>query len=149
MLKLIKIKDSINGNFLSVTLKNLLEVIKPYVKSLSWAIYELDVLVKQGGIPGYSELIKKIDNAKSGYAISWEDVNSLADKVDQTINLILVACDNADSFIPYTNTTKWKRSYDVVIEIVDGDYWEVYTSDEKLVSLLESKYSDTEISAVN
>jgi hypothetical protein len=148
MQKVIKIKDQVNEYFLSVTLNDLLDNITPFVKDYKWAIYELDASVKDGGFPNYLELINKIDQVETGYCISWCELKSLASKLDQVINLTLVACDTNSYFGKYENSHKWRERYSIVIEILDGEYWEVYSSNEELISCLQNKYSDIETSHI-
>ena len=47
-------------------------------------------------------------------------------------------------FIKYENKIGWFENYELIIEIVDGTYWEVYAQDQKLINFLEKNYRDTE-----
>lgn len=145
----ILIKDRDNYRFLTVSFIDLLQSIDDFNKDYFWSLYELDASVKTGGIPGYSDLINKIDSSQTGYCISWNELKNLAEGLDQVINLILVASDKKNDFELYNDSNKWKDKYKISIEIVDGDYWEIYTPNEKLMSFIYNKYNDTEVSIIN
>ena len=49
--------------------------------------------------------------------------------------------------IEYTN--EWRSKYPLVIEILDGDYWEVYSQDKSVIEYLASTYKETRVKWTN
>ena len=146
MYKHIKIKDEINKDFLSVTLFELLKNIQHYGDKFTWSIYELDATGNLGEGCSLPELEDKIDSLESGFIMCWNDLLVMSSKLSQVINLILIASNVNQAFEKYEDSNDWRKKYPIIVEIVDGDYWEVYSSNENLIDSLEKKYKDTEVS---
>ena len=70
-------------------------------------------------------------------------MKNLASKFDQVINAIIVAAKNKDFIAAYKNDyNNLHRNFPLVIEILDGDFWEVCTFDENLINHIKEKYKD-------
>ena len=145
MYKVIEIKDSENGSFLSVSLYELLKIIEPYVADIKWSIYELSSTGKSDSDLSLVNLEDEIDDRDTGIQISWSDLLELTSKLNDVINLILVGKTDDQDFTAYENTNSWRKQYPIIVEIVDGYAWNVYSSSEKLISLLENKFNDTSV----
>jgi len=148
-MKHILIKDHNGENFITVTFKELLESISSFNNNYFWSLYELDASVIPPGIQGYSDLMDNIDSSELGYKMSFNDIVSLASQLNQVINIILVASDKNNTFKPFEDSNSWRNQYPICIEMIDGDYWEIYSSDENLIKFLEGKYNDTEVLIAN
>lgn len=145
MYKHLIIRDRSNKYFLSTSLKDLLEDITPFMDNYVMGVFELDGFLYEGVPEEFGLLIDKINETKEGYIIDLTELKRLANELTQVINLILVISDSKNNFIQYVDSDEWRKKQKIIIEIVDGDYWEVYSSNDKLISHLEHKYKDTEV----
>jgi hypothetical protein len=141
----IEIRDEVDENYLSVGLNELLKVIYNYGKELKWSLYELDATVKPGGIQGYLEIVQNIDGSPKGYSIPWEKLMYISERLEQVINITLVGVRSDKDLLTYATPESWRRQFPICIEIIDGEYWEVYSESEECVYKLESTYKDTKI----
>lgn len=52
-------------------------------------------------------------------------------------------------FLAYENTNSWRELFSVIIELVDGGCWEVYSQDEKNIKDLKHEYKNAKIFDIN
>lgn len=148
-MKCILIKDCDERGILSVKFKEILEDINVFEGNLQLALYELEASVVPPGIPGFSNLLEQINNSVNGYLISWDKLVKLAEGLNQVVDLVLVGSNSSKCFVAYENENYWIEQFNICVEMLDGDYWEIYTSNEDLVKNLSEKYRNTEIVSLN
>jgi len=110
-----------------------------------WSILELEAVGDIGDTHTYAD----IDNAikfKNGYSLSWDELKDLASKFDQVINALIVASEDKDYIAAHKNDfDNIFINFPLVVAILDGDFWELSTSDEDLISKLKGKYEHVEM----
>ena len=148
-MKCVLIKDRDGEKFLTVSFFDLLGSLEAFSDNYFWSLYELDASVNPPGIPGYSDLLNKVDISTMGYSISFKEIKSLARGLNQVINLTLAASDQKFGFKPHSDLESWKNDYKIVVEIIDGDYWAIYSSNDDLIGFLAGKYDCTEVSTLS
>lgn len=143
MKKLIYIKD-IRYNK-EVSLRMLLEDIGNIGDDYIWSILELEA---EGDL-GDAQIYIDIDNAikhQNGYCLSWNKLKELASKLDQVINAVIVASKDINFITTHKNDLNHVyKNFPLAIAILDGDFWEVSTSNKNLITLLQNKYDHVEI----
>jgi hypothetical protein len=145
----IEIKDSLNQDYLSVSLHDLLNKIKFLVEKYYWSIYELTAVGNKKYDINIPELEEIILNSPTGLHLKGEELLNLAEKCDQVINLILIASLDEEGFSELENVAEWQRNYPIVIELEDGYCWNVYSQDKELIYFLASCYKDTKVHVQN
>lgn len=138
----IRILDSEN-NVVSVKLPDILQEIHNGA-TFHWSILFLDSmgdLCKEKSIP---EFEKEISNSKIGLQLEWKELNVLSKKFYQIIDLTLIGCKDKQKLRRFTNTLEMYKNCDIVIEIIDSSYWEVYSKDEQLINRLAEKFEEIE-----
>jgi hypothetical protein len=141
----IEINDSTDKNFLSVSLYDLLIILKNEIKKYNWSIYELTAVGNQNSDINVPELEDKILRLSTGLHVDGKELIKLAKNMDQIINLILVASLHTSDFFDLGSSKEWKSRYPLVIEIIDGYSWHVYAQDKGIINLLASTYKDTKV----
>lgn len=138
MKKLIYIKD-IRYNK-EVSLRMLLDEIGNIGEDYIWSILELEAEGDLGDTQTYMDIDNAIKN-QNGYCLTWKKLKDLAGKFDQVINTIIVASKDINFIAANKNNIdNMHNNFPLVIAILDGDFWEVSTSNENLVNKFKKKY---------
>lgn len=143
----IRILDKKNG-IGCVDLTEILKQIKDG-NSLFWSILFLDVIGNLGegrSNPFFSDQINK---SKEGFRISWEDLNSLASKCEQVIDILVVGCKDKLLLQRYEDDQEMYEKCDIVIEMIDSTFWQVFSKDQQLISRLATRFKKTEFLETN
>ena len=139
----IRILDEKN-DIISVMLKDILELIDNGQK-FYWAIFLLEttwLLTKDQIIPLSEEKVKK---EKNGLLISWDELNLLAKKIYQEINIVVVGCKNKENLHHYDDDKEMCQKCDFVILMIDTSYWEVFTLSKNFLMKCQKKFKQTEL----
>lgn len=143
MKKLIYIKDIRYHK--EISLRMLLDDIGAIGNNYLWSILELEAEGDLGDTQTYID----IDNAikyQNGYCLTWDRLKELASKFDQVINITIVASKDINFIAAHKGDFDNNyKNFPLVIAILDGDFWEVSTSDEDLVNKFKNKYEHVEV----
>jgi hypothetical protein len=139
----IRILDS-KDNIVSVKLHDILEEI-PYEDSLKWSILYLTITLKPNSKNNDLKLEEKINNSKNGYPISWLQLNELSKIIHQEIELIVIASKEKQNLRRYKNDQEMYETCDIVIEMFDSCFWEVFSKDKTLIDNLAKKFKETKL----
>lgn len=138
----IRIEDESDG-FLTVNLSDILQEIKNGTK-FYWSILFMDVTGNLGegiSVPIFQE---QINNSEKGFFINWEDLNALAKKFRQIIDITILGCKNEELIKRYEDEQDLYESCDIVIRMIDGYCWEIFSKDENLINRIASKFKKIE-----
>jgi|JI9StandDraft_1071089.scaffolds.fasta_scaffold19090_4 hypothetical protein len=138
----IRISDKKN-NIVSVELPDILREI-PDGNSLCWSIlylYATGGLGENQSIPALEEQIK---NSERGLFISWNELNSLTRKFWDLMDITIIGCKDKSLLRRYANDVKMRETCDIVIEMIDSGYWEVFSKNEALINRLAKQYKKVE-----
>ncbi len=139
----IRILDNKN-EIVSVKLSDILDVIS-YGELFNWSIlYSYVILKPNQGITIF-ELEEKTNNSENGYKVSWEQLKQLAEKNHQAIDITLIGCNNDKLLHRYEDDKEMYETCDIVIEMIDGGFWEIFSRDFDLISKLKEKFKETEL----
>lgn len=138
----IRILDEENG-VVAVGLPDILMEIQ-HGDLYQWAILFLHSMGDLGDGESIPVFENMINNSQEGLLINWEDLNLLSKKFYQIFDLILIGCRNKDLILRYQNDQEMHNTCDIVIEMIDCDYWEVFAKDLSFMERLEKKFKQVE-----
>lgn len=134
----IRIKDT-KENGVTIQIDEILEKINDG-NLFHWAILDLEATgrLKKGYITEFEEEITK---SKNGYFITWEEIKDLVTQFYQIINIILIGCKDKTFLRRYNKPLEMYENCDIVIEMFDSSYWEVFSNDLGLIENFKSKFN--------
>ena len=91
-------------------------------------------------IPVFEDEVRKLER---GMLIKWDALNLLAGTLDQVVDMLIIASKDLQLISRYKNDIEMYEACDIVVEMVDSSYWEVFSRDEGLVGRLAAKFKDT------
>lgn len=139
----IRILDKKN-NIVSVELPDILKEI-PNGKSFYWSVLYLYATGHLGENQSMPALEKKIIESEKGLFITWENLNDLSHKFYDLMHIIIIGCKKNDLLKRYENNQKMYEHCNIVIEMFDSCYWEIFSKDHCFIDRLEGKFKKTEI----
>lgn len=141
----IRILDG-EDNVVSVKLSDILNIIDDG-NIFNWAILFSDIiLVSEITLQEGKSIIaqeKQINKSANGLHISWGELKSLSKKIHQEIDLIIIGCKNKENLHRYNSDIIMYNTCDIVIEMIDSSFWQVFSKDGDLIKRLAKKFKDT------
>ena len=134
----IRIFDKKNGLGF-VDFLNILKEI-PNGNVFHWSILFMDVIGDLGEGKSIPEFEKKIFESKNGFFIDWENLNSLAKKCEQIIDISIIGCKDVNLLQRYENEQEMYETCDIVIEMINSVCWEIFSKDKELINRLAIKF---------
>jgi Txe/YoeB family toxin of Txe-Axe toxin-antitoxin module len=141
-IKGIRISDKKN-NIVSVELPDILLEISNG-NSLYWSVLYLYATGSLGENKSMLALEEQIKNSERGLCISWDELNNLAKKFWDLIDITIIGCNDKSLIKRYNDDQKMRETCNTVIEMIDSGCWEVFSKDEKLIERLSQKYKNIE-----
>lgn len=139
----IRISDNIN-NVVNVTLIDILqEIMNEEIHY--WSILFLDAIGDLGDKKSIPEFENQILESEKGIFISWKELCNLAKKFEQIIDITILGCKDLESIRRYDIEQEMYESCDIVIEMVDSSYWEIFSKDKSIINRLAAKFKDTQL----
>ncbi len=132
MTKGIRILDK-NNRIVCVELPDILKEIQ-HGRSLHWSILYLQSTGHLGegrSIPIFED---QIIESKIGFFIDWDDLNLLSHKFYDLMDIVLIGCKDKTSLHRYDDDQEMYETCDIVIEMFDSCYWEVFSKDVNLIN---------------
>jgi len=139
----IRILDQ-RDHVISVNLRHILKEITNG-KKLNWAILYIDVILKPNSDIPIVQLEKQINHSQNGYEINWKNLTQFAEKIHQEIDITIIGFKNKENMHRYKEDREMYETCDIVIEIIDGGFWEVFSKDKDLILKLKEKFKDIEL----
>ena len=93
----------------------------------------------------YEELEKEVNDSENGLLINWNDLEILSRKFQQIIWITIIGSRDKELFRYYQNDKEMYETCDIVIEMIDGGYWEVFSKDTSLINGLVAKFKDIKL----
>ena len=139
----IRISDG-KGDVLSPTLSDILEEVNEGT-SFNWCILFLDGTPN----PGQGEFLmkygKEINHSQNGVFLSLEELKNLSSKFFQMFETIVLRSYNVNLLHRYKEEKNMYITCDVVIELIDCAFWEVYVKDVKVIERLKKRFNEIEL----
>ena len=134
----IRILDHEN-NTVSVALSDILNEIR-VPEAFQWSILYLSATGNLGEGISMSALQEKINKSNKGLLIDWDELNLLAKKFFQIIDITIISCVNVSYLHRDATDQEMYEKCNTVIEMIDSGYWEVFSKDNDLIERLASKF---------
>jgi hypothetical protein len=139
----IRIKDA-KRNIVSVKLNDILQMIDNG-NLFYWSILWLEASGNLGEGNSIISLEENIANSKNGLIMKWEDLTLLSNKFNQIIELCVVGCKDGYLLNRYSNSEEMYKKCDIVIEMVDGSFWEIHSKDLGFITKIKENFKDIEL----
>lgn len=138
----IRILDKKN-NVVSVELLDILQEIRGG-SSFHWSILYIYTTGDLGPGKSIPDLEKEIIESKNGMKLSWDDLIDLSNKLWEIIDITIIASKNSSMIKRYEDDQAMYEKCDIVIEMIDSGYWEIFSNDMKLIDRMQEKFKETE-----
>jgi hypothetical protein len=139
----IRISDG-NGNILSPALSDILKEVTDG-NSFYWSILFLDGTPNLGQGHFLTEYERKINNSENGLQINWEELNELSGKFFQMFETIILGCKDLKLLRRYEQEKEMYTTCDIVIDLIDCAFWEIYSKNESFINKLKEKFKEVEV----
>lgn len=136
----IRILDSEN-NVVSVKLFNILDLIKNGA-SFNWDILVSDIMPLPEEGEFFIDLENQVKENEKGLIVSWDQLKELSQKIHQEIDLTIIGCKDEKFLHRYENDKDMYEACDIVIEMIDSGYWEIFSKDKELIDKLSAKFKE-------
>ena len=113
--------------------------------SLSWSILEISGVGYYDIGQSYTDLVNKVKKSKTGLVVSWNELNEISRNFEQIIWLSLIGCKDNNNLHHYKSDKEMYETCDIVIEMIDSCYWEVFSKDVQLLARLASKFKNVKV----
>ena len=134
----IRISDKKNGTGLIDFVDILAEINNG--NSFYWSILFLEVIGNLGEERLNPPFAENINKSVNGLFMDWEGLNSIAKKFEQVIDMIVLGCKDKNKLQRYEIEQEMYETCDIVIQMVDSSFWEVFSIDVQLIERLEKKF---------
>lgn len=139
----IRILDG-NNDVLEATLADILQEL-PNGNSYNWLILFLDGTPRPGQGHYLTDYEKKINQSENGLLINWKDLIKLSDKFSQMFEAIILGCKNIKHLRRYEKEEEMYQTCDIVLDLIDCAFWEVYSKDRTFLDKLKEKFREIEV----
>lgn len=140
----IRISDIKDGK--CIPLGELLETISDETQFF-WAWLWLDVTPLENEGHYLVELQKKINQSEDGLTTTFESILEISKKIFQEIDLTIIACKTKENVHRYKKDKEMYETCDIVIEMIDGGSWEVFSKNITWINQLAKKFQSIEFLA--
>jgi len=129
-----------------ISLSELLDTI-PSADQLNWALLWFDVTPKEKEGKRLTELQKKVQESNKGLPFTFASLIELSRKIFQEIEVLIIGCKNKENIHRYKDDQEMYETCDIVIEMIDGGFWEVFSKNTNWIDRLAKKYKKVELLA--
>jgi hypothetical protein len=140
---LIEIKANVNQKN-EITLYKLLEQIESIGKQLFWSLLDFKGIGNLSINESIIKFSKEIANLSNGMIFTWEDLVKFSNEIDQVLWMTLIG-DRKEENLKRLPIEELYLSNDLVISMLDGDLWILYSKNSRVVDILEKCFEDVKI----
>ena len=128
----IKISGSKEKEYVDISLDNILSQIAG--EEYFWTLFYLEASGDIGEDESIVDLEERVAKSDIGLRFKWKNLNDLANKLDQVIDVVIVGCKNAYPDKRFSDDQEMYDHADIVVEMIDSSYWLIHSSEELVVS---------------
>lgn len=107
-----------------------------------WSILWLDVTPLKNEGEYIIQLEKKINKSEKGLLESFDFLKKLSSKFFQEIEMLVIASKKKENLHRYKEDREMYETCDIVIEMIDGGYWEIFSKDKLFIDKISTKFND-------
>jgi hypothetical protein len=104
-----------------------------------WAILYSDAIGDLGENIDIAEFEKKINKSPTGFSLIWKELETLAMRFS---DILILGCKDKNQLHRYDEPQEMYEACDIVIEMVDSNFWEVFSRDKHLIDRLAEKFKE-------
>lgn len=138
----IRISDSKN-DVLNVKIRDILQEIQNG-DALNWCILFLDGTPNKGEGVFINQYKNKINKFEDGLQLAWEEIFVVTEKFVQIFEITILGCKAKKNLHHYESDQEMHQSCDIVIELIDCAFWQVFSRNPELIKKLKGKFKKTE-----
>lgn len=132
-----------SSDILSIRLKDILNCFRnkeDYYWSLLWidGVITKDNIKKILNFSSVIDLENSINKSKNGLRISIDNLSEIDTSTYQILNLLLIADSNVENLRRFESDDDMYNECSIVIELVDGNYWEICTNNNDFKKKIET-----------
>lgn len=139
-IKGIRILDKKN-RIVAVELPDILEEIDNG-PSFNWSILYIDALGEFVDRKSILYFTEEINKSKIGFYIKWDELNIVSKTLYEVIDILVIGCKDESNLHRYEEERKMYETCDIVIEMIDSNFWQVFSKDERLINRIATKFKD-------
>ena len=109
-----------------------------------WCVLYSDITPKTESVKFVMGIQEETDKSRDGIIIPWKRLRDFSNGIFQSIDLGIIACKDKALLHRYEDDQEMYETCDIVIEMIDSGYWEVFSKDEQLINRLAEKFKNTE-----
>lgn len=109
-----------------------------------WSILFVYVTGHLGEGMSISSFEQQVNKSERGYILNWKELNELVVKFYDVMEIVIIACKDKDCLIRYENDEEMYENCDIVIEMFDSTFWEIFSKNSNLIDRLASKFEEVE-----
>lgn len=110
-----------------------------------WSILYLEATGNLKNKKSIPEFEKQIMKSKKRLLTSINEMIELNSQLYDVMNILIIGCKDLKCLHRYPTNKKMYESCDIVIEMFDSSFWEVYSKDSELINKLAKKFKSTEL----
>jgi len=103
-------------------------------KNFSWCVLYIWATGHLGEKKNILELEEEVNNSDNGLVIEWNELMSLAQKLDQINELLIIASKDYGKIHRYKNDEDMYNTCDIIIEMDDSTTWNIFLNDVDLLN---------------
>jgi hypothetical protein len=89
-------------------------------------------------------LEKKTNQLEKALLLTFESLLEISKKVFQEINVTIIACKTKENLHHYEEDQEMYETCDIVIEMIGGGFWEIFSKNIRLIDQLAKKFQAVE-----
>lgn len=87
---------------------------------------------------------KKNQPSKGGLTATFESISETSKKIFEEIDLTIIACKMKENIHRYKEDKEMYETCDIVIEMIDGVFWEIFLKNVAWINQLAEKFQNVE-----
>lgn len=135
-------------NVLNVEISDILNEIQQG-NNLSWSILFLDGTPNSGKGNIVNEYKKQINKSEEGLKINWDHIFLIGNEFFQLFEVLILGCKTKEFLHRYDDDREMYQSCDIVIELIDCAFWQIFSKDPELINRLQKKFKNIELLPAN
>ena len=146
MAGIVEVRDSDSRGFLTVELRDFLQVVEPEGRDLIWSILDLEARSDPDKFKGdLLEVEQQVKQSPQGLIFSWDELVAFANALIEVLDAVIVGCKDKKLIPRLIPGDGVFAQCEIGIEAVDSSLWRVYTRDDELLQRVQTAFHDVAV----
>lgn len=143
---IVEIRDSNADGLLTVKLRDVLRVVEPEGRDLTWSILDLEARSDPDKFKGnLLEIEQKVRESPQGLIFTWDELVTFAHALIEVVDAVIVACKDQKLIPSLKPGDEVFAQCEFGIEAVDSSVWRVYARDDQLLQKVQAAFNDVNL----